>query len=43
MAGKDIGIEVNSDKSMYMVMIRDQNAGRRHNMKLDNRPFERVE
>jgi hypothetical protein len=27
----------------YMVMSRDQNAGRSHNMKIDNSYFERVE
>jgi tellurite resistance protein TehA-like permease len=26
-----------------MVMSRDQNAGRSHNMRIDNRSFERVE
>jgi hypothetical protein len=42
-ADKEIGIEVNSDKSKYMIMFRDQNAGRSQNMKTDNRSFERVE
>ena len=28
---------------MYMVMSRDQNAGRRHSMKTENRSFEKVE
>jgi hypothetical protein len=27
-AGKEIGLEVNADKTQYMVMSRDQNAGR---------------
>ena len=27
----------------YMVMFRDQNAGRSHNMRTDNRSFEKVE
>ena len=42
-AGKEIGLEVNTDKTKYMVMSRDQNAGRSHNMKNDNSSFERVE
>jgi len=29
--------------SKYMVMSRDQNAGRSQNMKVDNRSFERAE
>ena len=42
---KETGLEVrgNADKTKYMVMSRDKNAGRRHNMKIDNRSFERVE
>jgi hypothetical protein len=40
---KEIGIEVNADKTKYMVMARDQNAGRSHNMKIDNRSIEQVE
>ena len=43
MAGNDIGIEVNSDKSMYMVMIRDQNARESHNINIYNSSFERIE
>ena len=30
-------------KTKYMVMSRDQNAGRSHNIKIDNSSFERVE
>ena len=30
--GKETGLEVNSDKTKYMVMSRDQNAGRSHNV-----------
>jgi len=33
---KEIGLEVNADKTKYMVMSRDQNAGQSHNMKIDN-------
>ena len=35
-ARKEIGLEVNADKTKYMVMSRDQNAGRTHSMKTDN-------
>jgi hypothetical protein len=34
---------VNSEKTKYMVMSRNQNAGQNHNIKLDNKSFERVE
>ena len=30
-------------KIKYMIMSRDQNAGRSHSMKIDNRSIERVE
>jgi len=43
MSTKEIGIEVNADKTKNMVMSRDQNAGRSHNMKTDNRSFEMEE
>ena len=43
MASKEIRLEVNADKTKYMVMSRDQNAGRSHSMKSDNSSFERVE
>jgi len=33
---KEIGLEVNADKSKHMVMSQDQNAGRSHNMKTNN-------
>jgi len=42
-ASKETGIEVNTDKTKYMVMSRDRNAGHSHNMKNDNRSFIRVE
>ena len=41
-ASKEIGLEVNADKAKYMVMSRDQNAGRSHSTKIDNSFFERV-
>jgi hypothetical protein len=42
-AAKEIGLEVNADKTKYMVMSRDHNAGRTHSMKIDNSSFERVD
>jgi hypothetical protein len=42
-ATKEIGLEVNADKTTYMVMSRDQNAGRNHNIRIDNSSVERVE
>jgi len=42
-ASKGIALEINTDKTKYMVMSRDQNAGRSHNMKIDNKSFVRVE
>jgi len=40
---KEIGLEVNADKTKYMVMSRDQNAERSHSVKYDNSSLERVE
>jgi len=42
-ARKETGLEVNADKTKYMVMSQDQNAGRSHNINIENSPFERVE
>ena len=43
LAGREIGLEVNADKTKYLVMSRDQNAGRSRSIKTDNRSLERVE
>jgi hypothetical protein len=43
LASKEIGLEVNVDKTKYMVMSRDQNAGRSHSIKTDNSFIERYE
>ena len=40
---KEIGLEVNADKTKYMIISRDHNTGRSHNIKTDNSSFERVE
>jgi hypothetical protein len=42
-ATKEIGLEVNAQKTKYMTVSRDQNAGRIHSMKMDDRPIERAE
>jgi len=42
-ASKETGLELYADKTMYMVMSRDQNAGRSHSIKIDNRSFELVD
>jgi len=42
-ATMEIGLEVSADKTEYMVMSRDQNAGRIHSVRMENITFERVE
>ena len=42
-ANKEIGVEVNADKTKHMVMSREQNARRSPSIKIDNSPFDRVE
>jgi hypothetical protein len=42
-AGKEVGLELNADKTKYMVMSRDQNVGRSHSIKTNNDFFEMVE
>jgi hypothetical protein len=42
-ARKEIGLEVNAEETKYMVMSRNQNAGHNHNIKIENKSFERVE
>ena len=42
-ATRDIGLEISVDKSKYMVMSRDQNAGRNHSVRINNSTFERLE
>jgi len=41
-ASKETGLEINVDKTKYMVMSRHQNAGQIHSMKIDNSSSERV-
>jgi hypothetical protein len=42
-ASKDIGLEINAEKSKYMVMSPDQNAGQNGNIQTGNKSFETVE
>jgi hypothetical protein len=42
-ATKEIRLEVNADKTKYIVMFRDRNAGRGDSVKIDNSSIERVE
>jgi len=42
-ASKGIGLKVNADQTKYMVMSRDRNTARSHDIKIDNSSFERVE
>jgi hypothetical protein len=40
---KEIGLEVNADKTEYMVMSRVQNAGLGHSVRINNSSIQRVE
>jgi hypothetical protein len=40
-AGKEVGLEVNSEKTKYMLMSRKK-AGQKHGIKIANRSFEGV-
>jgi hypothetical protein len=42
-ANKEIELDINADKTKYMIMPQDQNAGWSHSMSIDNSSFERVE
>jgi len=42
-ATKEIGLEVNADKTKYMVMSREQTAGLGHTLEVDISQNERVE
>jgi hypothetical protein len=39
---KDTGVEVNNEKTKYMVTSRDKHAGQNHNIQTGNKSFERV-
>jgi hypothetical protein len=40
LASKEIRPELNADKTKYMIMSRDHNTGKIHNIKTDNISFE---
>ena len=40
---RKIGREESADRNKYMVMSRDQNAGRIHIVRIDNSTFEKLE
>jgi len=42
-ATREIGREINADKTKSMVMSREQNAGRMHSVRIDNSTFDSVE
>jgi hypothetical protein len=41
-ATKEIGLEINEEKSKYMLISRQQNAGQNRNIKIANTLFENV-
>jgi hypothetical protein len=41
-ASKEVGREVNTEKTKYMLLSRHQNTGQNHDMNLANRSFENV-
>jgi hypothetical protein len=41
-ASKEIGLEVNAEKTKYTLLSRHQNAGQNHDIKISNNFFENV-
>jgi hypothetical protein len=41
-ASKEVGLEVNIEKTKYMLLSRNQNAGQNLDLKIGNRYFENV-
>jgi hypothetical protein len=39
---KEVGQEVNTEKTKYMLLSRDQNAGQNHDVEIGNKCFENV-
>jgi hypothetical protein len=42
-ASKEVGLEVNPEKTKYMLVLRCQKAGQRQSIKIGNRSFESLE
>jgi hypothetical protein len=42
-ASKEVGLEVNTEKTKYLLPSRHQNAGKNQDMNIGNRCFENVE
>jgi hypothetical protein len=41
-ASKDIGLEINAEKTKYMIMSRHPNSGQNQNIRIANESFEKV-
>jgi hypothetical protein len=41
-ASKEVGVEVNTEEIMYMLVSHDQNADQNQDMKIGNRSFDNV-
>jgi hypothetical protein len=39
---KEVDLELNSEKTKYMLLYRHQNADQNHDVNIENRPFENV-
>jgi hypothetical protein len=42
-ASKEVGLEINLEKTKYMLLSRQQNVGQNGDMKIANRLFEKVQ
>jgi hypothetical protein len=41
-ASRDTGLEINAEKTKYMIMSRHPNSGQNHNIRIANESFENV-
>jgi hypothetical protein len=39
-ASRDVGVEINAEKTKYMIMSRHQNSGQNQNIRIANESFE---